>query len=222
MSYLYIVPKWFFGFDIGMEVLFALVAILVAFYAYRIYKLSGQRESRLFANSFLLIAASYIVKAVVNLFILSETNNGTRTLSFQGLTLVGQAGVYLYILLYITGLVTFAYMTFKIDSRRTYTLLLATNLFILIFSVDRGFAFNLMSSLLIFYICGHYFLEFNQKKNYRALVMLVAFGLLVLSGASLILAENYYMGYVLGHVFELGSYLIILGNLFAIIRKSKK
>jgi len=218
MSNIYLVPEWFFGLSIGLEVLFALVSGIVAAYSYRIYLLSYGRNSRLFTIGFSLISLSYILKAFLNLFVLSEVKEGLKALSIDNLNLLGLIGTYAHIILFTTGLVTVAYMTFDIKSWRVYSLMLATNLIVLILSSDEARAFNMLSTLLILYICIHYGVEFKENKRIRTLLLFLSFVLLLFSGVGFIIAENYYLNYVIGHILELGAYVIILISLVLTIK----
>lgn len=219
MSLTYLVPQWFFGFDIALELIFAFVALIVSYYAFKIYQLSGNEESKLLTASFLFIGLSYLTKAMLNILVIGEIKETVRQATVQNLHLLGMLANYSYLFLFTTGLVTFSYMTFKIRSIRTFTLLLATNLLTIFFSMDKTITFSLMTSLLTIYICAHYFLEYTESKKLNNLLLLIAFLFLFFSGVSFVFAENYYINYVIGHLLELASYLLILATLLLTIRK---
>jgi len=44
MNEMYLVPNWFFGLDIGMELLFAVITILIAVIAFKIYSMTQDRK----------------------------------------------------------------------------------------------------------------------------------------------------------------------------------
>ena len=213
MVALYLVPPWFYTVDIILQLIFAFMTALVAYYAFKIYNLAEQRESRLLGTGFLLIALSYIIKAIVNLFILRETAGGFPTFALENLKILSTWGVYAYIILFTTGLITLAYLTFHIKSKRAYTLLLATNIAILILSSDKATSFNLLSSLLTLYIALHYALVYYHRRNPKTLILLLAFLFLFISGAGFILMPNYYYNYIISHILEFLYYILMLISL---------
>lgn len=213
MTVIYLVPEWFFGFDIALKLVFAAVAFFVALYAYRINYIIKSREIRLWMVSFLLISVSYLVKAYINLFMLSEVKAGLRALTIEGLNTVGLIGTYAHIILFTAGLITLAYITFKVKSVRIYSLMLALSIAVLVLSPNKAMVFNLLSSLLVLYVCVHYALEYWKTKNRKTLLILIAFIALFWSGIGFAFAPNYYFNYVIGHFLEMVSYLLIAVSL---------
>lgn len=218
----YLVPQWFFWFGIFLEIIFAIVAAFVSSYAYKIYSLTYQKRSLLLSQGFAFISIAYIIKALLNAFVLSEVRDGFISFSIDKLNLVGLVGAYAHILLFITGLVTLAYMTFNVESRRAYSLILITNFVVLVMSADKGRSFNLLSSILILYICFHCGLEYINNKNGKTLLFFLAFIFLLFSGAGFLIAGNYYLIYVIGHALELAAYILILSGLILILTNGRK
>lgn len=213
------VPQWFFGLSIVLEIVFAFAAALVAIYAFRVFYLSGQRESRIFSLAFVMIAVSYFVKAMVNLFIISEASEGLRDISLAGLNKVGEFGIYGHMLLFLAGLVTICYMTFKQRNRRMYLLILALAFVPIFFYNDITFIFNLVSSILCLYIVIYYLMEINTVKNNKVKLIALAFVMLFLSGISYVFTPDFYVGYMISHLLELASYILIVTSLVLTIRK---
>jgi hypothetical protein len=220
-QYAYLVPHWFFGFDIGMNLLFAIVGLLVSFYSYKVYQVSEQRGSKLFSISFLLIALSYILKAGFNLFILKEASDGMRGVEFANLSRIGLMGFNSYILLFVLGLVTLTYMSFKIKNWRAYLALVLVSLSVLFISLDRAVTFTILSSAFLLYICVHYVSEYYQNRDKRTLLVLLAFALLFLTGVEILFMNVTSMKFVVAQIFELGSYILIFISLLLTIRKKK-
>src|SRR3989344_1926491 len=120
MAGFYLVPKWFFGIDVGLEILFAIVALIVALNAFRLYKISRQKDFELFGVSFVLISLAYVLWALINIFVVSELNEGIRTLSLSQITAFSLIGVHSYMLLYTIGLLTLVFVTLKTNNLKTY------------------------------------------------------------------------------------------------------
>lgn len=219
MGYVYLVPYWFFGFDIAMQLLFAIITAVVAFYAFKTYNLGQQREIRLFGFGFFFISFAYVVKAISTLFILRNIQQDFLTLSLQNLNRIEIIGLSIYVFFFLAGLVTIAYTTFRVKSLRVYSLLLATNIIVMMTSADKAMAFNFLSTILLFYISVHYAMEYYKNRNSRILFVLSAFFLLLLSNLELLFANGFYGNYIISHVAELISYSLILTSLALAIKK---
>ena len=62
----YFSPEWFHGIDSIFEIVSIIVALLIALYAYKIYKFSKVNKYKFFSWAFLLIAIAYIFKILTN------------------------------------------------------------------------------------------------------------------------------------------------------------
>jgi len=217
-----LVPQWFFGFDIIMQLLFSLATAFVAFYSLKLYKISEQREIRLFCTAFILIAFSYLIKALTNWFVITQIQDRVRSLTLNNVNLIGLLGIHAYLILFTAGLATLAYLTFKIKSPRAYILLLAINIVFIILSQNKAFAFSTLSSLFILFICINYLIEFKLNKNPRTILIFLAFLGLFISGLDFFFISDFYTNYVISHFIELASYALILTSLYLTARKTKK
>src|SRR3989338_227170 len=150
---LYCSPRWFYGYDIILEIVFAIITFAVAMYSFRIYRLSGQRDSRLFGFAFLLISASYSLWAILNGFAVSQLESARTILELERANIWRYLGIYAHILFFLGGMSTLTYMTFK-----NKNLLLTLGAFIFLFLGRFEFIFS--PSQNIFYVIGH-ILEFT-------------------------------------------------------------
>ena len=222
MVYLYLVPKWFVGFDIGMELLFALVAILVSFFAFKVYKLSAQREIKLFGTSFLFIALAYVSLAFFNLSILSHLRDKINYVILERIEHLGLLGVYSHILFFLIGLVTLAYMTIRVKKFRIFLLLFGVALAVILFSPYKLMALHTVLSILLCFIVFYYLTEYYKNKSIKTGLICIAFIFLLLGIIGLVFSSFSYNYYVAGHILELVSYLIILFNLVFVIKNEQK
>jgi hypothetical protein len=219
MSNFYLVPEWFFELGIGLEILFAVVSFIVSWYAFKLYKLSEQREIRLFSISFALISLSYVIKSILMLFVLSNVESGMRALNIGKLQMIGIVSVYAHIALFTLGIVTLAYMTLKKENCKAYLLLVSLTFFGIILGKDHLYAFSVISSVILLYITLNYLFEYLHNKNNKTLLIFTAFAFLFISGAGFALAPSYYLNFVFGHLIELASYLLIILSLILTIRR---
>lgn len=221
MGYAYLVPRWFFGASIGLEIIFALSALFVAYYAYRVSRLYKQRGIILMTLGFAFIAISYLTKAFINLFLLREIQSGLLALSLGNLNSIATFGLNAYIALYLIGVLLLVFMTFKTDNPDLFLMMAALAFLGIWFSADNMFAFNIISAVLFCIISLYYGREYFRNRNKRTLFILLGFIGLLLSGIGFTFATGYYVNYVIAHLLELASYILILASIFSLILKNK-
>lgn len=219
MHYTYIIPNWFFGFDIAMEVLFCIITLMVAAVALKINYLTKDRKTKLFGISFLLIAISYIIWAGINIWFVNLSPEGIRALSIQSLAMIGVLSLYAYMILFTGGLATLAYLTSDKKSGKIYYLIFGLSLLVIFASLDKLISFRILSLFLISVIAFHYFEDYFAFKNKKSSLILIAFLLLFFSSLVFIFSDIYYQAYVVGHILELVSYALVLITLIKSVKK---
>ena len=231
MVHLYLIPSWFLGYDIGLELVFAIITLIVSIFAFKVYKLSEQRQPKLFSTAFLFISMAYFCKAFLNFLVLSKLNeNISVALKIASVSTLNFIGVYFYIILLSIGLVTLAYMTFRVRNAKIYSLLLIIAVMYLFFTSNPLLPYHIISSILLVYIFIHYLFNYIGKKRINTMLVLIAFGLLLFGNIhfmfSVVSQEfsflNSELYYVIAHFLELVAYLLILTNLILIIKNEHK
>lgn len=206
----YLVPRWFFGFDIALELLFAVITFLVAAYALYMYKLSAERDCKLLGFGFISIALSYVTWGFLNFFLLTRLSDSSRVLVLERLSLVGFLVLYGHIIFMLLGLATLAYLTFKVKSYRVYSLFASLPLIMVFFSKSAPLAFYFVSAVLLFYIMLHYIIKYESVQRATTLLVLIGFIFLFAGAVGFTLATLYHGSYVAGHLLQLLGYLFIL------------
>ncbi|MFT4303316.1 MAG: hypothetical protein ACMXYG_02015 [Candidatus Woesearchaeota archaeon] len=219
---MYNVPSWFLGYDALAESIFALVTILLSVLAFKIYKLTKSSTSKMLGFGFLFIAFSYIILAIFNIgncFNLHEplceiTNwDPLAWYSFQ---------VSLHLMLYLLGLITLVYMTFKVKSFKLYSLLILLGSIPFLFNHSFPRVYFILSSILIVYIFAFYFKNYLNNKNYHTASISIAFALLFIGDLLILFTMESDISaiiYVIWHSLKLVAYLLILSNLIPILKK---
>jgi hypothetical protein len=224
MVHEYFMPAWFLGYNVGLHLVFAIITLLVSIFAFRIHRLSGQRQPKLFATAFLLFSLSLFIEAFLNLFILFKINQdislALKIVSVNNLNLI-MANVHL--ILFSVGLITLAYMTLKARSAKVYSLLLIITLAALFLASNPLLFYSIISFILLVYIFIHYLLNYLGKKRINSLLVFIAFVLLSLSNIPIIFSVmNHEIFYAIGHFIELIAYLLILINLILVLKHEQK
>ncbi len=222
MDILYKIPSWFSGYDSLFQILFAIIALFVSGYAYKIYKVSKRKEIKLFSIAFLLISLSYMAWPLITLFASFPVGKETLAIMIEKSNIAGTLAIIFHVTFFLMGLLTLVYMNLKEKNRRTYALLAVLILLIAIIGLDKTYIIYITSSILIFFILYHHLKEYRQKRNTKMLPVTLAFGFLFLGSLDLIFADTQNLYYVGGHLFMLIAYILILGRLIYIMKNVKK
>lgn len=214
----YIVPEWFIGYDILLKIIFGIITLLVGIYAFKIYKLSEQRQSKIFSAAFILISISYFFHLLLNLIIIAKLTI-SKVMTVRTFNLLVALGIYSHIIFFLAGLVTLFYMTINVKSKRLYSLLLLISLLPLLFTENKLTLFNFMSGIMLVYVVIHYIINYINKKQIRNLSIMLAFVFLLLGSFDFIFSLNRGLYYILGDLLVLVAYSIILINLIQVAKK---
>ncbi|MBI5391388.1 hypothetical protein HZB00_00120 [Candidatus Woesearchaeota archaeon] len=217
MGGIYVIPQWFFSYDIVLNLIFGIITGVVSVASYKIYKLSLQRQSKLFSLAFLSISVSYLLQAFL-IFVLFSKLSLQSTISFFSFTFWLNLTLYAHILFFLVGITTLAYMILGVRSMRVYILLSLITLAPFLITESKLYLFHLLSAVLLIYVLCHYILHFWEKKNKRNLFIMLAFGLFLLSQFFFMFSikEGFY--YIVGDVVSILAYLIMIVNLVTIRR----
>jgi hypothetical protein len=223
MSHVFLTPSWFFSYSIILEFFFVLITLTVSYYAYKIYRLSGQSHTKIFSFAFVFIALSYIVWSITNLLILYALDaKVSYVMKLQNVFLINLFGSYLHAFFFIIGLILLTYLTLKVRNIKILSLLTAIVLISVFFSQNKLFLFYVLSSVLLIHIVIYYFANYIKHRNTNTLLVLLAMILLLFSSLHFVFAISDSTYYVLGHITEFLAYVLILINLLVIIKHGKK
>lgn len=217
MEPIYLAPKWFLGYDVALEITFGLVALIIALFAFKLYKTTKQKQIQIFGAGFTLIALAYFTQAIFNYLIISKLNNTIyETLNIPTVALFDAIGIYTHILFMTLGLATLTYMTFKADRIRILWLIIAMPLLGIFLSTNKQLSFYLFSTIYLIFLSRHFFINYLKKKQRNTLIIAISFLFMLISKIHFALSINYQTFYAIGHILELIAYLLILFNLYLV------
>src|SRR3989344_406130 len=194
-------PAWFSGFDALFELFFAVISLTISYFAYKIYQLSDQRPVKLHSFSFLFISLAYVARSMSNF-----------------LPFLDVISIYTHIILFLTGLSILLYMTLK-PNRTTFWVLLAATLLSLVFINNTLLAYYILSSVYLALISWHYIQNFLSNRQTKTLLVALAFIFLFFGSFHFFMSVNHELFYVIGYFLELSAYLLILANLYLVLKK---
>jgi len=219
MTSLYLIPRWFFGYDIALELLFAVITMAVAVYSFKVYKIAREPGCRTLGTGFLFISLAHILWSGINLSVSSAFNTATRTVSLEKLSTIGFIGVSGYVMLSILGLAMVLYTTLPQRSQRTFSIVASLALIVPIFASYKALAFYFVSSLLLLFIVFHYGSRFVRAPKKSDPLVLIGFIFIFLGTLDFTLATLNYNHYVLGHVLQFIGYGLMLTSLVKTLRR---
>jgi hypothetical protein len=223
MEPLHIIPVWFVNFQIVFQLLFFVATAIIAGYAFRVYNLSKQRESRNLALSFSFLSASYLILTVANFFFLSVSGN-MRVLELENILGIRMLSVGLYITLAILGFVTLFYTTLKTKSSTNYLALALLSLVAIAITCNKSLMIYFVASLFLILITFNYFRDYFRTKNKNTLLISVGMLFLLLTNLCLGFSADKGMAnaYVLSNFLEIVGYGFIISSLARIINNGQK
>lgn len=180
-------PTWFLGLDLAIQLLGAILALVIAYYGYKSYKITNRNKDLYFSLAFLLLSINlFIYLALIPSTILYYVYSYGTQIPSSILILGSQ--LFNFIFIFST---MFAYALLIL----VYSDLEKKNFIILIFSLIFSLAafsyvfksilgFNLVSALLLVFIVFHTYKNYIKKKTRTSLLVLMAFIFLIFSHIS--------------------------------------
>ena len=221
MNTIHLVPDWFYDFGVAFNILFFVIALAVAHYSYKIYKLSYKNEVKFFSLGFGLISLSYLAKTLIFLTTFVEINEKLMGVIIEKLNTWGLFLTYSHLALFIIGIVTITYATLKSNSIRIYLLLLLTSLSSILLTTNKIRSFLALSAIYLLFISYHYGKEYIKYKNFKTSLIFIGFVLLFISKLEVSLS-SFYLSYLIEQGIELVAYIFIASGLALVLRKGKK
>jgi len=229
-------PRWFYGIDCIFEGVAIIVALLIAFYSYKMYTFTKVSNHKFFSISFLLIALAFSAKIVSNLSLVSTYVGvvkhvgfffyGHHRLAVEHLLYI--SGFLGYRLLMLAGLLGVYFVIHKYKAKKLIVfsaylitvLILATT-----FSTWAYPIFYITTAILLIFIAQFYYDSYlgrrGHKKNKNAKMILKAFVMLAAAQLAFTLVLLHLYFYVLAEALQLVGFLILLYVYYNLVMKKK-
>ena len=197
------VSTWFSGIDAVFDLIFFLITGLVAYSAFKGYRLLGTRQARLLATGFALISVSYLALSLGNL--LSGIMIRDPSFGVRYVIIATNLGWFSHSLLFLTGLLVLVALYYKLFDVGLQLLLFFLTIFGFLLSGHLTSGFYALTAVLLLAIIAKIW---HRKKVSK--LILGGFILLFLGEMILSLAFLGTTVYVLGHVVALAGFVSIL------------
>jgi hypothetical protein len=224
METIHIIPVGFISLNIFFNIVFMLFTGLIAFYSFKVFRISGEKESKNFGLAFAFLSVSYLFLSFLHKLFLSAATGGLRSLNFDDVIGLKNSLVLIYSLFFILGFTTLFYTILKIKSGAVYFIMVILSILGLGFSNDRSLVLYSIASIFLILIVTLYAKEFRRTNNVNTLTFGFSMLMLLISSILKIICGDYLMplAYVLSVLVEAAAYSIIIYCLFRIIKNGKK
>jgi len=237
MFQLFFTPEWFNGFDIIFEGIILVVALLIASYSYNIYKFSKENKFVYFSLAFVSIALGLLFKmfthSVLYFSSLREVTAGVLmpitggVVLFANILYRGAFFAEMFLILAAWLLIFFISQKSR-DRLKKYHEVSQMALFVyLIFLVSfvanfQYVVFYLTSAVILSMTVLNYYKNYlNKNKNKNTFLVMVGFLFILASNIFFIFVFLYSGLYVVGEVFLLIGFLILLLTYRKIRKKAR-
>ncbi len=223
MGYVFVSPSWFFTYSIILEIIFAVITLIVSYYAFKVYKLTDKKPAKLFSTAFVFICLSYVIQAMLNIIILWKlADQVVSMINLRDAALLNLFGLYAHALFFIIGLIILAYIQFKTDDIKIAFLMTALVVTSILFTWNKLMLFYMLSTIILIFISFNYFLNYIRHRTPNTLLVLIAMIFLLFGALHYFFAVDHEVYYVVGHVLEFLAYSMILINLLLMLKHGKK
>lgn len=210
-------PAWFYGYDIILESSFAIIAMVVALFSFRMYQKTRSSSVKLFGIAFMLISISYIIQSILNFMIITSLNQEIcRMVKLRSVVMFENIGLLIHIVFFTIGLALLLYTTLRTKNTRLLWLLI-----IISFGVSflgSLYMFYFISTVYLAFISWHYIQNYLRKRQGNTLLIAFAFVFLLFGHFHYLIAVDHQTFYVIGHLLELFTYLLLAINLYLVQR----
>ncbi|HDO20721.1 MAG: hypothetical protein NDF56_06510 [archaeon GB-1845-036] len=193
--------------DLFMESASAIISLLVAYYSMKAYKLTENRSLMHLYYGFSILGTGMFVRVFSLIYVVMIMANMGGSRNILGLTYtIGVIYGILRIMAY--GFFIIAYT----ERKKTSTILPA------IFPIILNPYFELIEITMLIYVVIQTLINFSEKRNINAMLVLIAFSLLLLSHIAFAFSIINLRFYMVGHILQFTAFLSMLIMLIRIGR----
>ncbi|MEM3126585.1 MAG: hypothetical protein QW331_00755 [Candidatus Woesearchaeota archaeon] len=179
------IPQWFHGWDIVIDSISVLAALLISLFSYRAYKLTDNKKYFVFFLAFLLIGLSFILKIGIHAWlyykIFTENTGKITVQELSGILDVKVVGSFLYRLSMLLGLLAIFSLLNRINNVSVNFLFVYFIAILTFFSNYVNFVYHITATVMLFIICSLLKENAKRKKTASATLVFIAFTLLLAS-----------------------------------------
>jgi hypothetical protein len=208
----YAISQGFMNINILFTLAFAITTFLVSFISYKVYKLTGRKELKLFSFAFMSFSFAYILQLILGIVLKYKLETIVRA-KLRTVVPFITASTFSHEILFSIGLILLVYMTCKSKDKKLLGLLLGLVMIPILFNPMSIHIFHIIASFMLMFIVLFYYNNYKHHKNLRTKLVLIAFVFLLISNFTFIFSARQGLFFILGRSLELIAYICILVNL---------
>lgn len=223
-------PPWFYGKDIAIDIISAIVVLLIAVFSFRNFLLDKENKRHLFLSAaFFLLGLSFIVKILTS--ILTHTE-GLITRHFwvsvlgrdiiQSYTFLSALGFLLFAILTLFGFYILYALSSKDELSMNYIIIAYFIIISTYFTRFTHFVLYITAFIFLFALTRRYFISYKENKYKNTFYLCISFGIITLSQFIFIFTSSDAALYALAELIQLVGYLFLLYTFVMVLRNAKK
>ncbi|MBN2052359.1 hypothetical protein JW756_02550 [Candidatus Woesearchaeota archaeon] len=223
-------PPWFYGKDIAIDVLSAIVVLLIGVFSFRNFCLDKKNKRHFFLGAaFVMLGLSFIVKILTNVL-----TRDTSWLAKQfwvsilgnqivrSYTLIPALGFFLFALLTLFGFYIIYALSSKDELSMNYVIIAYFILISTYFTRFTYFVVYLTAFIFLLAIARRYFLAYKKNKYKNTLFLCISFAIITISQFVFIFTSSNPAIYALAELIQFIGYLFLLYTFVMVLRNAKK
>src|SRR3989344_9459879 len=214
-------PAWFYGIDSALEFIAVLIAFLISFYSFHIYRFVGQKKYLYFSLSFFLMGFALCLGAVINyLLYFHWLKHSALYVLVHNYMLYYEIGFLLHFFLHLAAFMILIILCLRIEDKRVMSLLFLFVLLAVMVAEQNFILFYLISFLLmVLYILPYFFKNCRENRTSNTKRVFLAFLAISLSQLCFFFSLWSDKIYAVGHLLQLVGYMVLLVNFISVFRK---
>jgi len=223
-------PPWFYGKDIAIDIISAIVVLLIAVYSFRNFLLDKKNKRHfLLSAAFFMLGASFVVKILTSILTHSEglvskqfwmSFFGTQII--QSYTLLSAIGFLLFALLTLFGFYALYALSSKDHLSMNYVIIAYFIVISTYFTRFTHFVLYITAFIFLFALSRRYFISYRENRYKNTLYLCISFSIITLSQLVFIFTSSNPTLYVLAEIIQLIGYLFLLYTFVMVLRNAKK
>ena len=226
MSVIIYSPSWFFGIDAILQSIIVIVAFLLCYSSYKMFKILKEKSFLYFSFSFFLISLSYLVKIFSDLFVynrLGADNYPVISILLQEFTTIEFVNLFGHLVhrfILLLGFIVLIVVLLDIKDRRIVFLLLYFIFIVSSFSIWSFLLFQTTLTVLAGTVAVYYIFEYIARPRKLMFNSLLAFSILFLAQISFMFTFFFERKmFVVGHILQAIAFGVLLLTYMLVFRE---
>lgn len=211
-------PHWFATPQMLLYFFFALITLVIAYNAYKIFKFTKNEKIAYFGIAFFGLSVGYFLQALIYLFVMVNISTSDligHASSIVSLISLSYVATIIHMITMLLALVILTFVTLRKERGvKIFLLIFSLTFLTFILSSAKGLTFFLLSGTLLLFITAQYVQKYLKKPTRTTYYISSGFSLLFLGELFLALTYAFSQFCLLGHIVILGGYILLLMSLF--------